>query len=640
MASSSASDPPVILSEDDIPGASLAGRNPASLKNAELIFWLRCRGDSLKGLKTKAQLIKRVDEYLKTGRDKMVVDPDPDGIYSKRKARLSNLSSDATPSTSAKYPSDGWGKSLKRMPCFTRAEMNIHVANSGKRVVNTEHHSIPTNLRKAKTFLTDEYLKEIEANSDQRYFFLRAKCYHSFKKSEAPHVLRFALCIVSGQVIQANCSCKAGKVGFCNHVLALMFKTCKFSLFDCKNTDDLCEDDDEQPNVACTSQLQKWHKKGRGDKITAEPIMEIAVSKTKLDEIKSGEGVKCLLYDARCNPKNDVEAEMKFKNALKDLNPGMGLSIMAGDDSSINSFVDVKFGSSQVGSFCSYQLAHTEANFAATVDISAVPRGDDVTTELTYPRFPLNSGSDFVSPDRQSESEEALISSLVVDEVMINNIEEATRGQSLSERWKEERKYRLTASKFDLITKRQRNHDKFAADLMHPKQINSRGVQHGLKYEPIALQEYKKIMFARKTPVKVLKTGFVVCMEMPFLGGSPDGRVIDFGCQNHFGLAEAKCPETKYHVTPLEACQDPSFFCETVSGHCKLKRNHAYYTQVQGQMGVSGASWCDFIIYTKKGISVERIAFDATYWSSLKQKLHNYYFTHFIKTAAGEFAKC
>ena len=26
---------------------------------------------------------------------------------------------------------------------------------------------------------------------------------------------------------------------------------------------------------------------------------------------------------------------MKFKNALKELNPGMGLSIMAGDDSSI-----------------------------------------------------------------------------------------------------------------------------------------------------------------------------------------------------------------------------------------------------------------------------------------------------------------
>ena len=68
--------------------------------------------------------------------------------------------------------------------------MSTHVANSGKRVVNTEHHTIPTNL-KTKTVLTDEYLKEIEGNSDQRYFFLRAKCCHSFKKSEAPHVLRF-----------------------------------------------------------------------------------------------------------------------------------------------------------------------------------------------------------------------------------------------------------------------------------------------------------------------------------------------------------------------------------------------------------------------------------------------------------------
>ena len=37
----------------------MAGRNPHSLKNEELKFWLRCRGDSLKGLKRKAQLIKQ-----------------------------------------------------------------------------------------------------------------------------------------------------------------------------------------------------------------------------------------------------------------------------------------------------------------------------------------------------------------------------------------------------------------------------------------------------------------------------------------------------------------------------------------------------------------------------------------------------
>ena len=50
-----------ILTEDDIPGASLAGREPATLKNEELRFWLKCKGDSLKGLKTKALLVIRLE---------------------------------------------------------------------------------------------------------------------------------------------------------------------------------------------------------------------------------------------------------------------------------------------------------------------------------------------------------------------------------------------------------------------------------------------------------------------------------------------------------------------------------------------------------------------------------------------------
>ena len=186
---------------------------------------------------------------------------------------------------------------------------------------------------------------------------------------------------------------------------------------------------------------------------------------------------------------------------------------------------------------------------------------------------------------------------------MINSIESATRDQFQSQRWKEERRFRLTSSKFDLIVKRKMNFEKFAIDLINPKEFTSRYVAHGIKNEPIALEAYEKLMFTRNTPVKVLKCGFVVC-------------------QDHFGVAEVKCPETKYHLTPLDACQDPNFFCEAVNGQCKLKRTHSYFAQVQGHMGVTGASWCDFIVYTKKGISVERILFDAACWTDLKQKFH------------------
>ena len=51
--------PPVLLTEKDIPGASLEGRKPAEQKDADLVFWLRCRGDPCKGLSVIAQLVKR-----------------------------------------------------------------------------------------------------------------------------------------------------------------------------------------------------------------------------------------------------------------------------------------------------------------------------------------------------------------------------------------------------------------------------------------------------------------------------------------------------------------------------------------------------------------------------------------------------
>ena len=50
----------------------------------------------------------------------------------------------------------------------------------------------------------------------------------------------------------------------------------------------------------------------------------------------------------------------------------------------------------------------------------------------------------------------------------INELEHATRDQAKSEKWKSERKYRFTASKFHLIAHRQRNHETFANNLMPP----------------------------------------------------------------------------------------------------------------------------------------------------------------------------
>ncbi len=44
----------------------------------------------------------------------------------------------------------------------------------------------------------------------------------------------------------------------------------------------------------------------------------------------------------------------------------------------------------------------------------------------------------------------------------------------------------------------------------------------------------------------------------------------------------------------------------------RLRQNHNN-AQVQGQMAVGDRKWSDFIVYTTKGISVERFEYDQHY---------------------------
>ena len=48
------------LTEDDIPGSSFGGRKPSELNNDALKFWVKCRGDRCKGVKTKGPIVNYV----------------------------------------------------------------------------------------------------------------------------------------------------------------------------------------------------------------------------------------------------------------------------------------------------------------------------------------------------------------------------------------------------------------------------------------------------------------------------------------------------------------------------------------------------------------------------------------------------
>ena len=185
----------------------------------------------------------------------------------------------------------------------------------------------------------------------------------------------------------------------------------------------------------------------------------------------------------------------------------------------------------------------------------SVPRGNPANHSehiVTYPRFSPSSQSNeqFEVPADLSKAEKSLLNSLQVDEDKLNDIEIKTRSQSGCPEWKLERKFRFTASNFGLIRDRKRNDESLVKNLINPNPFSSRYTNHGLKYDSIALEQYQKYMSYINKPVKVFKSGLVISMDAPYLGASPDGKVIDHGCSDPFGLSEVKCPETKYLVTP------------------------------------------------------------------------------------------
>ena len=359
---------------------------------------------------------------------------------------------------------------------FTRLQMNHHVLKSGKTIGNIDHHTVPTGLVKGRRFLDDEYLEDIECTSDSKYFF-KGKCCHSFRKNDPPHNLKIALCILSGEVESASCSCVAVKCGFCNHVLALMFKLCKFTLFSSPNKD-LMEEQDQQCSLACTSQLQQGHKKGGRKTIVKQPLMVVEVTKTKDEEFRLRSGNKSLVYEARMKTTHNVPTEQKLKEQLKQIDPNMGLSQMASEqiDQMHTRLVEKKIGKCQVDCFLSYQLSLTGAHFEATASIECVQRLIQVTKNqaLTHPRFPLRDVNQMALPDNLSENNNKLTQSLKFEENELIDLETQPRNQAECTNWKDERKFRFTASQFHFISRRQRNHDTFAEQLMNPKSVTSK----------------------------------------------------------------------------------------------------------------------------------------------------------------------
>lgn len=150
-----------------------------------------------------------------------------------------------------------------------------------------------------------------------------------------------------------------------------------------------------------------------------------------------------------------------------------------------------------------------------------------------------------------------------------------------TDEWFAQRLGKVTASRVaDVIAKTKTGYsssrENYMADLIVERltgqkasSFSNAAMEWGVEQEPHARAAY-----SAATGELVEEVGFIDHPSVLMSGASPDGVVGE-------GLVEFKCPATATHLEYLLANKPPG----------------KYVTQMQWQMAVTGAKWCDFCSY-------------------------------------------
>ena len=220
---------------------------------------------------------------------------------------------------------------------------------------------------------------------------------------------------------------------------------------------------------------------------------------------------------------------------------------------------------------------------------------------------------------------------LQVSEKQSREIKKETCKLYNSPQWFSAQKNRITASTFGMVLSRKSTTppDNLVLHIIQRKSFSTPATKNGLENEKSAIKAYISHQQCNGHPdIVVSESGFNINPSYYFLGATPDGAVYDpVTPEEPYGFLEVKCPYSCRNITPAEPCDKSNFFCtlNQSTGELQLKEKHHYYSQVQGQLGIGERRWCDFVVSTQKGISIQRIQFNSDFWNLMLPKLCSFY---------------
>ncbi|XP_052254844.1 uncharacterized protein LOC127860420 [Dreissena polymorpha] len=220
----------------------------------------------------------------------------------------------------------------------------------------------------------------------------------------------------------------------------------------------------------------------------------------------------------------------------------------------------------------------------------------------------------------------AFLRDFTVTPTQASNLEKMTRNQSESGLWKRQRLGRITASNaHDVKTRKEgTKSDALMKRIMDSDKTDISGLQSvrfGIVNEKKAKKQYNDIMAKEHDNFVLRDSGLVIDTTFPVFAASPDG-VRTCLCHGE-GLVEVKCSYKHRDVCVKDIPDiDPSFYLG--KENLTLKEGHRHYTQIQFQMFVCQKQFCDFVVYTNKGVFVQTVYYDSTFVKDLIDRCTTY----------------
>ena len=255
-----------------------------------------------------------------------------------------------------------------------------------------------------------------------------------------------------------------------------------------------------------------------------------------------------------------------------------------------------------------------------------------------------------VSSKKEGKSEEDVIrefsEKLTFSESSLRELEKASKGQSKSDVWKRQHKGRITASNFhDVNVKVKKLMRKtgqsvkckvspLLAKLLLPEDISELpSIKWGCMHEEDAAKAFLMTAGKKHRNGKLHSCGLFVSKSHPFLGASPD-NIFSCDCCGETAM-EYKCPYSVRGMLISEVW-DKVEYLEMHEGKLKLKRGHRYYTQITGEMAMSGLERLFFVVWTGKGDPfVELVHFEAEFWQQILPNLVIFFKTYLQRVILG-----